>query len=124
MFSGGEYGAPETMGPVLLLPLLFTFFAIAGRVAARTYWRNFGKRKPHWWYVYPLLALALYSGMKWVYFMWNPDILERTMYLQTLITNKVKIAHYLAFLIPLITTIWIVLYDRREAQRERTAVRP
>lgn len=121
MFSGA-YGAPESMNEVLLLPLLFTFFAVAARVAARTYWRNFGRRKPHWWYVYPLLALALLFGAKWIYLLFNPDSLDRTMYLQTLITRKVRVAHYVAFLLPLLTTIGIVLYDRAENERVRRQV--
>lgn len=124
MFSAAT-GAPDAMGTVLLLPLLFTFFAVLGRVAARAYWRNYGVRRAHWWYVYPLLAIALIAGFKWIYLMYNPNELDRMMYLQTLITMKVKIAHYLAFLTPLVATIWIVLYDRIEATRDRrTSDRP
>lgn len=108
------------MSEVLLLPLIFTFFAVVGRVAARKYWRNFGKRKPHWWYVYPLLALALLFGAQWMFFMFNPNSLDRIMYTQTLITRKVKAAHFMAFLLPLGATIWIVLYDRLESSRIRS----
>ena len=121
MFSGSE-PAPDTMGPVLLLPLLFTVFAVAARISARAYWRNFGKRKAHWWYVYPLLGLALVFGAAWMYKIYNPDILTRTMYLQTLITLKVRLAHYTAFLLPLFTTIVILLYDRAERLRDRRSI--
>lgn len=116
MFSG-SMGAPDSISDVLLLPLLFTFFALAARISARIYWRNFGKRKRHWWYVYPLLALAIFFGADWMYKMFNPDSLTRMMYLGTLTSRKVLAAHYLSFFIPLLTTIGIVLYDRLEAKR-------
>lgn len=119
MFSPGT-GAPDSMMPVLLLPLLFTFFALAARISARAYWRNFGKRKPHWWYVYPLLALGLLFGFEKIFLLFNPfSELDRHMYGQTLVERKVRIAHYLAFIVPLISLVGIVLYDRAEASRAR-----
>lgn len=113
MFNSAT-GSPDSVGQLILMPLLFTFFALAARMSARIYWRNFGKRKNHYWYVYPLLVIALYFGFQRIYPLYNPDDFVRTAYAQTITTNKLYYGHYIAFLIPLVSLLGVIVYDLRE----------
>lgn len=113
MFSGAN-GSPESLGTLILMPLLFTFFGLAARMSARMYWRNFGVRKAHAWYVYPLLALGLLFGFARIYQIYNPDEFVRMAYSQTILTKKLYYGHFAAFLIPLAALLAVAVYDLRE----------
>ncbi len=110
------------MWDVLLMPLLFTFFGVAVRGAAAAYRNNTGLRPKRLGVLlgtYLPLAIAMYFGLTFLFHMYNPNSLERYVYLNTLLTKKIKIAHYLAFLLPLLATVGVVLYDRRDAAIDR-----
>lgn len=112
-----EAGPPTSMWDLLIMPLLFTFFGVAARIGAAQYQRNFGKRTKHAWYVYPPLAIALTYGLHWIYQLWLPNELSRMVYLNAGLTGRVRYAHYVAFLLPLIALIGVLVYDRRSQPR-------
>ena len=115
--------APESMMDVLLLPLLLTFFGIAARIGAVSYMRTYGKRPNHFLLTYIPLGLAMLIGLSWMYKLYQPDALSREFYAQSLlgVKGRVQKAHYAAFLIPLVATIGIALYDRRQGGVFRAA---
>lgn len=114
-FFNPEIGAPESALEVLMAPLLFLVFGILAYSASNRYLEQEGKR-PKWMpLVYVAFGLALLFGLQ--KYMFTREIL----YANTLTTGKVRYAHHLGLLLPLVTTVGIGIREflRKRANAER-----
>lgn len=114
-FFNPESGSPESALEIMMVPLLFLVFGVLAYSASNRYLENEGKR-PKWMpVVYVAFGLALLFGFQ--KYMFTREIL----YANTLTTGKVRYAHYLGFLLPLLTSIGIGIREffRKRANAER-----
>ena len=110
-FFNPESGSPESALEIMMIPLLFLVFGVIAYSASNRYLESEGKR-PKWMpVVYVAFGFALLFGLQ--RYMFTREIL----YANTLITGKIRYAHYLALGLPLVTTIGIGI---REFVRKRT----
>jgi hypothetical protein len=112
---GTDYGAPTEFSEVLLLPCLMTLFGVALYLLIDLSERRRLRRSRWKWLAYLLVGFGLWTGVRWVWNLWNPDTgLE---YRYTIPYKKVLASHYLAPVIPLIALIGLVWHSRWTAKR-------
>lgn len=110
-FFSPDSGSPESTLEIMMVPLLWLFIGFFAYVGSNRYLEAEGKR-PKWMpVIYVCFFFALLFGLQKV--MYTRDLL----YAQTLVSGKIRYAHYLSFIFPLLTAAGIGV---REFARKRT----
>jgi hypothetical protein len=114
-FFNPETGSPESALEIMMIPLLFLVFGVIAYSASNRYLESEGKR-PKWMpVIYVAFGFALLFGLQRL--MFTRDLL----YANTLVTGKIRYAHYIAFGLPFLTAVGIGIREfiRKRAQAER-----
>ena len=110
-FFSPDSEAPGSAIEVMMVPMFFLVIGIFLYAAANRYLEAEGKF-PKWFPgVWVFLGFAVLFGLQRYIFTF--DIL----YVQTLVTGRIRYSHYAGFFIPLLVTLGIII---REIVRKRT----
>ena len=107
-------GCPQSAMDIVFTSFLFAFLGVLMFFASISYERSYGKPAKWWWGSFILIAIGVIFGLQRVVFLSND------FYAGTVITNKLKYSHWLAFLVPILSIAGIILYRwliQRNAER-------
>ncbi len=109
-----ENGVPQDITDIILLPFMLVFFGLVWWILA---WNSerMTNRKAKWkWGAFFLFFLSMYTGFKFFWAMIDSSA-NGLLYRETMRgiehSRRVVVSHYVAFLIPLITTISVLVWD-------------
>jgi ABC-type multidrug transport system permease subunit len=115
-FFEPNFASPESMMEIMISPMLFSFFGMMMFIGAIRYEETYGKPATWWKWCYVPLALGLLFGIQRMVF------LQDIMYAQTTYSRKIRIAHYMSFLVPVVVTVAITFWHRLASKKKEKGV--
>lgn len=110
-----SYGSPFSYVDILLLPGALVLFAVFVRFLIWTAERNSGKKSKAKWLPYLLAIGGLILGSRTLWALINPA--TGSLYRSTINSRKILYSHWVAFLLPLLTIVVLIVWDKWAARR-------
>jgi hypothetical protein len=98
-------GSPQNWTDIVVSPFLFAFFGVMIYIGSVRYEQTYDKNATWWKWCFAPMAVALLLGLQRLSF-----YVFDFAYLQTVVTNKQKYAHFLGLIVPLLCVVSIFLY--------------
>jgi hypothetical protein len=115
-FFQPDLASPESWLEVMISSLLCCFFGLMMFIGAIRYEDNYGKPATWWRWCFLPLALGLLFGIQKMWF------LTDYIYGPTAFSRKLRIAHYLSFVIPLFSIAFVALWKRKASSRNEKSI--
>ena len=113
----GSFGAPANWYELLIMPALAVFFGLLLRFLGWNQSRQ-GKKSPTWtWMAVAVLALGAYVVFKVMWHLFDPEL--SAFYRNTIWSGKVLASHYLAFGLPVLALIAVLVWNLAEKKLGR-----
>jgi hypothetical protein len=109
-FFTPDLQSPESLSELLVTPFLFSFFGVFMYIGAVRFEESYGKKVKWWkWCMLPLV-IGLIFGIQRIVF------LNDLFYANTVISRKLKIGHYLTFLVPFLSAAGILIHKKLQSR--------